>query len=149
MNRKPAGAIAGHEQPETKPRSGAVLQAKYEGPASTKARSGAILRPREGATAQGSQKMPTTGGQAVKKPAPAVRPRNATLESGRYAINVYLWRTGDQFVESLGSILSQSLNKTILFQAPDKYAGDISLGQLRKLAPGELFVSPLGFVCRH
>jgi hypothetical protein len=64
------------------------------------------------------------------------RARNATLLSGRYAINAYIWRTGDQTTEATGSILSQSLNKSILSQAPGKYAGDISLGQLRKVTPG-------------
>jgi hypothetical protein len=64
------------------------------------------------------------------------RARNADLLGGRYAINAYIWRTGDQSTEATGSILSQSLNKSILSQAPGKYAGDISLGQLRKVTPG-------------
>jgi len=78
---------------------------------------------------------PNTLGQA--------RARNATLLSGRYAINAYIWRTGDQSKEATGSILSQSLNKSILSQASGKYAGDISLGQLRKLTPGKWLASTM------
>lgn len=79
---------------------------------------------------------PSKPGMLGQARARATRPRNAALESGKYAINTYLWTAGTAFVESTGSILSQSVNKAILSQAPGKYAGDMTLGQLRKLTPG-------------
>lgn len=64
------------------------------------------------------------------------RPRNALLEGSRYAITVYLWKGTEGGQEAKGSILSQTLQKSILAAAPGKYAGDVTMAQMRKLAPG-------------
>jgi hypothetical protein len=79
---------------------------------------------------------PAMVGQARATIAAKNAARNPVFLGGRYAINAYVWRTADQNAEAAGSVLSQSLDKSILSRAPDKYAGDISLGQLRKLTPG-------------
>lgn len=90
----------------------------------------------------GAAKMPSPPVNNVPPPpvnnvVPKAKARNATLQSGRYAITAYVWRTGDQYVESTGSILSQSVDKLLLgAKAPGKYAGDLTLGQMRKLTPG-------------
>lgn len=100
----------------------------------------AIGRQRADARAgTGAAKMPPPPVNNVvpKAVVPKAKARNTTLQSGRYAITAYVWRTGDQYVESTGSILSQSVDKLLLgAKAPGKYAGDLTLGQMRKLTPG-------------
>ena len=64
-------------------------------------------------------------------------PKNSLLLGSRYAINVYLWKVPDGTKEAVGSILSQSLQKVLLNQGPNAYAGDVSLAQMRKLTPSE------------
>lgn len=153
QGRDRSGATAGKgnakESPPTRARGGALTEGKdtaadkdtAETPSATtqnKAKE-TPATPVQWKSAQkdkDSAAKPGTLGQARATTAAKIAARNPLFLNGRYAINAYVWRTGDQYVEATGSILSQSLDKTILSQAPDKYAGDISLGQLRKLTPG-------------
>jgi len=91
-----------------------------------------------------AQDAASTGKQAEpgKRPTPdpalaRTGPKNSLLLGSRYAINVYLWKVPDGTKEAVGSILSQSLQKVLLNQGPNAYAGDVSLAQMRKLTPSE------------
>ncbi|KAI8931675.1 hypothetical protein NX059_011322 [Plenodomus lindquistii] len=74
--------------------------------------------------------------QAEKTIPPNARPKNAILQSSRYVMYTYLWKAADGSQEATGSILSQSLQKAVLNQAPQRYAGDVSLARLRRFVPG-------------
>jgi hypothetical protein len=137
------------DPPPTRARSGAVTEGKatstdtdtaQDTPATPQdAGKEAKSTPNQWKPAQKGTGPPTnlaTVGQARATAAAKNAARNPVFLGGRYAINAYVWRTADQNAEAAGSILSQSLDKSILSRAPDKYAGDISLGQLRKLTPG-------------
>jgi flagellar hook-length control protein FliK len=86
----------------------------------------------------------STGAVATTTPVgPIVVPkshsRNKALQSGRFAINTYLWHPGGQYADATGSILSQSLEKMLSGQGhSSRYVGDLTMGQLRKLVPGIL-----------
>jgi hypothetical protein len=153
QGRERSGATAGKgdskDPPPTRARSGAVTEGK-----ATSADKGTV-EDTPATPQEASKEATTTPGQwkpAQKGTAPPTNPatvgqarvttvaknaaRNPVFLGARYAINAYVWRTTDQNAEAAVSILSQSLDKSILSRAPDKYAGDIALGQLRKLTPG-------------
>jgi hypothetical protein len=153
QGRERSGATAGKgdskDPPPTRARSGAVTEGKAtsadrntaEDPPATpqdagKETTATFAQWKSAQKGTGPPTNSATVGQARATVAAKNAARNPTFLNGRYAINAYIWRAADQNLEATGSILSQSLDKSILSQAPDKYAGDISLGQLRKLTPG-------------
>ena len=146
QGRERSGATAGKGVPKdiapTKARSGALTEgsvtaANTQAPPQekTKEASDDTTQWKSGQRGKDPPKNPGTLGKGTAATARNAA-RNPVFLSGRYAINAYIWRASDQYAEATGSILSQSLDKSILSQAPEKYAGDISLGQLRKLTPG-------------
>ena len=88
-------------------------------------------------------------GTAEKASAPMIVAAVATtkiaeLQRSQYAIETYLWKA--EGYEATGTILSQSLQK-ILVKQPGKYAGDLTLGYMRKIVPGMSSFSKLHKFC--
>jgi hypothetical protein len=89
-----------------------------------------------------------SGGTAEKAPSSKIGAVATTkipeLQRSQYAIETYLWKA--EGYEATGTVLSQSLQKA-LDKQPGKYAGDLTLGYMRKIVPGMSSFSKLHKFC--